>query len=148
MCEYCSQPTYHLVQGWHGVRGTFSVVSVLWLIKMAALVIHAAALELAKEVEEAVFIGGVTAQLLQEKRQVCKTQTDSTAFLLKFCHLFIYFYWNQDFLTSLGDQMLIMWILLEKFCPVSKLVSIPELKHFEFTTMLKLLDYLIMLNCS
>lgn len=61
-----SQPTYHLVQGWHGVRSTFSVVSVLWLIKMAALVIHAAALELAEEVEEAVFIGGITAQLLKE----------------------------------------------------------------------------------
>lgn len=51
-----SQLTYHLVQGWHGVRSTFSVVSVLWIIKMAALVIHAAALELAEEVKEAVFI--------------------------------------------------------------------------------------------
>ena len=65
MANTCSQPTYHLVQG----RGSaFSVVSVLWLIKMAALVIHAAALELTKEVKEAVFIGGVTAQLLRERR--------------------------------------------------------------------------------
>lgn len=63
--EY-SQLTYHLVQGRHGVSAAFSVVTVLWLIKMAALVIHAAALELAEEVEEAVFIGGVTAQLLKQ----------------------------------------------------------------------------------
>lgn len=53
--------TDHLVQGRHGVRSTFSTVTVLWLIKVAALVIHAAALELAEKVEEAVFIGGVAA---------------------------------------------------------------------------------------
>ena len=39
---------------------------------MAALVIHTAALELTEEVEEAVFIGGVTAQLLHNKRQMQK----------------------------------------------------------------------------
>lgn len=36
---------------------------------MAALVIHTAALELTEEVKEAVFIGGVTAQLLYSERQ-------------------------------------------------------------------------------
>lgn len=46
---------------------------------MAALVIHAAALEFAEEVKEAVFIGGVTAQLLKQKRHVSKT--------LSFLHL-------------------------------------------------------------
>lgn len=61
--------TYHLVQGRHGVCGTFSAVSVLWLIKAAALVIHAAALELAEEVEEAVFIGGVAAQFLVNRNR-------------------------------------------------------------------------------
>lgn len=56
--------TYHLVQGRHRVRSTLSAVAVLRLVKVAALVIHAAALELAEEVEEAVFIGGVAAQFL------------------------------------------------------------------------------------
>lgn len=50
------------------------MVSVLWLIKAAALVIHAAALELAEEVKEAVFIGGVTAQLLNDKMTSRNTQ--------------------------------------------------------------------------
>jgi len=71
--EYSSQPTDYFVQGRHGVLGTFPVVSVLGLIKMAALVIHAAALELTKEVKEAVFIGRVPAQLLKDKGQVGKT---------------------------------------------------------------------------
>lgn len=61
--------TYRLVQGRHGVSSTFSIVPVLWLIKVAALVIHAAALELAEEVEEAVFIGGVAAQFLVNKNR-------------------------------------------------------------------------------
>lgn len=60
----CPQPTDHLVQG---VGCSLSVVSVLRVVKVAALVIHAAALELAEEVEEAVFIGGVAAQLLEEE---------------------------------------------------------------------------------
>lgn len=50
----------HLVQR---VCSTFTTVPVLRIIKMAALVIHAAALEFTKEVEEAVFIRGITAQL-------------------------------------------------------------------------------------
>lgn len=54
-------------QGRHRVS-TFSVVSVLWIIKMAPLVIHAAALELAEEVKETVFIGGVTTQLLKQTK--------------------------------------------------------------------------------
>lgn len=73
---------------------------------MAALVIHAAALELAKEVKEAVFIGGITAQLLKEKFKVRKTNRKKThSYLLKFHQLFIYFYWNQDALTSCGGQI-------------------------------------------
>lgn len=68
-------PTCYLVQGEHGVRGASSALSVLRLIEVAALVVHAAALELAEEVEEAVFIGRVTAQLLggEKKRHVGKT---------------------------------------------------------------------------
>lgn len=58
--------TNHVVQGRRGVRGTFAV---LRLVKMAALVIHTAALELTEQVEEAVFIGGVPAQLLHGERQ-------------------------------------------------------------------------------
>lgn len=60
-------PTDHVIQGGSGSRSTFAV---LWLIEMAALVIHTAALELAEEVEEAVFIGGVTAQLLHGEWQI------------------------------------------------------------------------------
>lgn len=37
---------------------------------MAALVVHTAALELTEEVEEAVFIGGVTAKLLHSEWQM------------------------------------------------------------------------------
>lgn len=40
---------------------------------MAALVIHTAALELTEQVEEAVFIGGVPAQLLHGGNGKCKT---------------------------------------------------------------------------
>ena len=45
--------------------GGLSILAVLGLVEVAALVVHAAALELAEEVEKAGLIGGVAAQLLQ-----------------------------------------------------------------------------------
>lgn len=67
-----SSPTDHVIEGRRGVGGTFTV---LGLIKMAALVVHTAALELTEQVEEAVFIGGVTAQLLHGGWQTGVTET-------------------------------------------------------------------------
>lgn len=80
-------------QGWHGGCSAFSVVSILWLIEVAALVIHAAALEFAEEVKEAVFIRGVTAQLLQRKQQISHFKhKERLSYLLSACFLIFLFF--------------------------------------------------------
>lgn len=85
--------TYHLTQGWHGGCGAFSVVSILWLIEVAALVIHAAALEFAEEVKEAVFSRGVTAQLLQRKQQISHFKhKERLSYLPSACFLIFLFF--------------------------------------------------------
>lgn len=85
--------TYHLTQGWHGGCSAFSVVSILWLIEVAALVIHAAALEFAEEVKEAVFIRGVTAQLLQRKQQISHFKhKERLSYLPSACFLIFLFF--------------------------------------------------------
>ena len=61
-------------------QGVGGVRSVRGLVEVAALVVHAAALELAEQVEEAVLIRGVTTQLLE-----ANTKTHKNDYCVAFC---------------------------------------------------------------
>lgn len=72
--DHQARLTDHVADG--GVCGVIAVcvLTVSILAEMTALIVHAAALELTEQIEEAVFIGGVATQLLHVKHTAKRNQ--------------------------------------------------------------------------